>query len=160
MTDAAPDFMFVVVPREDVFSGDLGETLGVLRYLATATEALTTYRERVDIRFDGFDEDPRELWEIPEVRSFVERLDEQFPFWLYFMSRHGTGLIAILRCFLLPRLTPQADARVNNPKLADLLMRRWLPALNHMAARAGMTEAELLRLSDSAMDYLAKGPTR
>ncbi len=84
MNAAAPDFIFVVVSRKDVFSGDLGETLEVLRSLMTTSEALTTYRERVDIRFDGFNETRWELWEIPEVRSFVARLDEQFPFWLSF----------------------------------------------------------------------------
>src|SRR5688572_23993481 len=101
---SVPDFIFVVVSREDVFTGNLDETLKLLNYLATSPEALTTYRERVEIRFDGFNEDRRELWEIPEVRSFVDRLDEEFPFWLYFLTREGTGLLAVSRCFLLPYL--------------------------------------------------------
>jgi hypothetical protein len=109
MNAEAPDFIFVVVSRKEVYVEGVDEVLGVLHYLATSPEALTTHRERVDIRFDGFNDDPRELWEIPEVRSFVERLDQQFPYWLYFLSRHGTGLLAIVRCFLLPHLKPEAE---------------------------------------------------
>ena len=74
-----PDALFLVVSRRDVESGDLSEILGSLQHLVGSTEIATTYRERVDLTFEGYDNDTRELWEIPEFREFVSRLDEQFP---------------------------------------------------------------------------------
>ncbi len=49
---------------------------------------------------------------------------------------------------------------MNGPKLAALFERRWLPALNHLAAKAGLPEAQLRRMTDSAVEYCVGGQSR
>ena len=34
----------------------------------------------------GYDDDPRELYQIPEVVSFIKDLNSNLPFWLYFVN--------------------------------------------------------------------------
>ena len=34
----------------------------------------------------GYDDDPRELYQIPEVVSFIKDLNSKLPFWLYFVN--------------------------------------------------------------------------
>jgi hypothetical protein len=34
----------------------------------------------------GYDDDPRELYQIPEVVSFIKDLNSKLPFWLYFIN--------------------------------------------------------------------------
>jgi hypothetical protein len=116
------------------------------------------YQERVDIGFDGYNEDPRELGEISEVREYVNKLDEKFPFWLFFLSKHFLGLQCIIYCFLPPFLTDSGRAQIHPERLKDLMLRRWLPAMNHVAAYAGLGEVELRRLTDSAIQYARTGP--
>jgi hypothetical protein len=48
-------------------------------------ESAKEFFERVDIAFHGYDHDSRELFEIPDVRAHANQLDEQFPFWLFFL---------------------------------------------------------------------------
>ena len=34
----------------------------------------------------GYDDDPRELYQIPEVVSYIKDLNTKLPFWLYFVN--------------------------------------------------------------------------
>ena len=34
----------------------------------------------------GYDYDPRELYQIPDVVSFIKELNSKLPFWLYFVN--------------------------------------------------------------------------
>jgi len=36
---------------------------------------------------NGYDHDARELFEIPEVREYNALLDNEFPYWLFFLTR-------------------------------------------------------------------------
>ena len=38
------------------------------------------FRRQMILTIDGFDADPRELVDIPEVREFLQELDRQWPF--------------------------------------------------------------------------------
>jgi hypothetical protein len=70
------------------------------------------FAESVDIAFHGYDDIALELFEMPEVRSFVAKLDEKFPYWFFFLSKHNLGLQCVLLCFLPPSLTETARAEV------------------------------------------------
>ena len=54
-------------------------------------ETIERFRGRVDLAFHGYSNDPRELYEMPEVRRFCAKLDDAFPFWFYFLST-GRGI--------------------------------------------------------------------
>ena len=75
-------------------------------YIATPEQARANL-EGLDIAFDGYDHGSREIFEIPEVRDFVSRLDVEFPFWLFFMIKRLLLLQAITLCLMPPYLTPR-----------------------------------------------------
>ncbi len=77
------DFLYIVVSKEDVLSGNTKSTTQVLKSLTCSPENALKWRERVDIAFDGYNETQWELFEIQEVRQFVCKLDEDSPFWLF-----------------------------------------------------------------------------
>ena len=154
-----PDALFFVVSRQDVEAGDLTEILGSLNHLISTTEIARKYRERVDISFEGYDHDGRELWEIREIRDFVYRLDEQFPYWLFFLDKKLLGLHCLAWCFLPPDLTEEAQRTIYPQRLDELLERRWFPALNTLARATGISETELRAISDRSVEYLVNGPT-
>jgi hypothetical protein len=60
------ELMFVIGEKGDLTQNNaIQAALGVL----TACSAYT--KANVTISIDGYDDDPRELWEIPEVEQFV-----------------------------------------------------------------------------------------
>jgi hypothetical protein len=96
------DFISIVISRQDVRSQNIEPTLSILKKFTHTPQMARNFMERISISFEGYDEDTRELDEIPEVRDFVHKLDDEFPYWLFFLSKETSGLKCIMRCFLLP----------------------------------------------------------
>ncbi len=154
------DFLGVVVSRQEVQSGDTSVPLGTLKGLLSSAAQMRNFCTRVDIAFDGFNDTSHELFEIDEVREYVHALDAEFPYWLFFLSRHALGLQCLSLCFLPPFLTDEGRAEIHPQRLAALIDRRWGPALFHACSACGMDEAKADALLDSALGYFKDGPIR
>jgi hypothetical protein len=96
LKDCGVDSLSVVASRQDVEASDVNPTLEVLNRLLQDRETVVRFRGRLDLGFHGYDDDPRELYEIDEVRRFVAELDRKFPFWLYFLNLYNWTLTLIL----------------------------------------------------------------
>jgi hypothetical protein len=136
------DPLVVVISKAEVEAIDTSEALGVLKKLTVSPDTARKFVERVDISFHGYDHTPQELFEIPEVRNFVYQLDEQFPFWLFFLSKRHLGLQCLLLCFLPPFLTEDARSRIFPERIRQLLTNRWFPAMNQMCEYVGFSEMQ------------------
>ncbi len=151
------DPLVVVVSRSEVEAGDILPSLGVLRPLTGSPETAREFYEPVDIAFHGYDHVTLELFEIPEVREFVHKLDEEFPFWLFFLSKRYPGLQCLLLCFLPPFLTEEGRAETFPERIGQLLTKRWIPAMNHICEYVAFSEQQITQLTDRVMAYVTKG---
>jgi hypothetical protein len=155
------DLVHVVIERATVESGDVSEGVAALARLLVDAE---DHRERVDLSFAGWDDTPADLWEIDEVRTYVARLDEQFPFWLYFLSKETGALLAIAACLTRPAPTPRRrrtgapGVGLGDVEVITLLEERWFPGLNALAERTGLTRAEIALITDRTARYFKDGP--
>jgi hypothetical protein len=152
--------LVIVISRDEVERNDISSPLVPLKWLISNPGITRKFRTQVDISFDGYNQVREELFEIPEVRNYVYALDEQFPFWLYFLSRELLGLQCLAYFFLPPYLTEEARKKIHPERLADLVEKRWGPALLHVCSTAGNTEAEADELFRSALEYFTAGPTK
>lgn len=87
------------VSRQEVESGLYASVLGRLMVLTDTTENLALYRESMVFMVAGYDNDPRELAEIPEVRAFFRHLAREWPYFLWFLARR-MGAIALFASLL------------------------------------------------------------
>ncbi|MGO9950839.1 MAG: hypothetical protein ACLPN1_01355 [Dissulfurispiraceae bacterium] len=149
--------LIVVVSRVEVEAMDTSAALGVLRKLTDSPDTAREFLEGVDIAFHGYDHDQQELFEIGEVRNFVYKLDEEFPFWLFFLSKQYSGLQCLLRCFLPPFLTEEARSEVFPERINQLLTKRWFPAMNQMCSYVGFSDNQIEQLTERAMAYIETG---
>ncbi len=150
--------LHILVPRDEVESGNIQPTLEVLQRLLASPQTAAEFCERVDIAFHGHEDDRRELWEIEKVRAFAVALDEAFPYWLFFLSKQHGGLFCLMRCFVPPFLTPEGQAQVFPRIIGELLLRRWFPAMNHVCDFVGLEERKRRQLTDHAESYITRGP--
>lgn len=151
------DPLCVIVSRRDVEAQDISSTLTILKRLIESPEIARANMERVDIAFDGYNNTREELDEILEVRNYVYLLDEQFPYWLFLLSKHMLGLQCVMHCFLPPYLTEEAKASIHPEKLEKILVNRWGPAMEHIAKFAGLNDAEIENLAGRATRYIKDG---
>jgi hypothetical protein len=148
-----------MVSRRDVEAADTSSTLGVLRRLIESPATARQFFERVDIAFHGYDDASEELFEILEVRDFVYKLDEQFPFWLFFLSKHHLGLQCLLLCLLPPFLTETGRSEHFPQRIGELLERRWFPAMNDICKYVGFSQHQIEELTDRIEAYINQGKT-
>ena len=156
---AQPDFVTIVISRKDIEAGDVSGTLSALSKFLNP-EAALVYCEKLDIGVHGYDDDPRELNEVQDVRDFVYKLDAEFPYWCYFLSKRTSGLMFILSCFCAPFVVPEVRDRIWRDQIADYLTRRGFPAMNHLGETIGCSETEIERMTQRVMDYILTGIDR
>lgn len=133
----------LVISKSEVELMDTSVALGVLKRLIESPITAREFVERVDISFNGYDHTQQELFEIPEVRKFVYLLDEQFPFWLYFLSKRHFGLQCLLLCFIPPFLTDDVRPRIFREQINQLLINRWFPAMNYICEYVWFSEKQV-----------------
>jgi len=154
-----PDFLSIVISCEDIEAGDISSTVSVLAKLLNPDAALK-YCEKVDISVHGYDDYAGELNELPEIRNFVYKLDAEFPYWCYFLSKRALGLGFIFSCFCPPFLPPKVRERVWPERIGGYLTKRGFPAMSQLCTAAGCSEAEIERITNRVMKYITDGPDR
>lgn len=83
-------------------------------------ETARRWRDRIEIRISGYENDPRELFEIPEARAFMTYLAERWPYAFYFLNKeHGTFLRALF--YACCAKSAVRDARVPAGKLGLMI---------------------------------------
>ena len=154
LISAGIDFLSFTISKEEILKKDFTGSMNILEQLTSNISVTKYFRERVDIFFDGYNETSSELWEIPEVRDYVAELDAKFPYWLFFLSKNGHGLLVVLKCFLLPFLRPEMENEMNGKRLKSYLENRGLLAMNHLCKVVGVTEQENIEMTKRLINYL------
>jgi hypothetical protein len=137
------DPSIIVVSRNEVETRNLSGPLAVLKSCIASVDHIRSHFNRLDITFHGYDDDRRELWQIPTVREYVWSLDDKSPYWLYFLTKEGLGLQCLMYCLMPPYLSESGRRTVLPQRLHQLLTERWFPAMDQMCDAAGFSEDEI-----------------
>ena len=87
------DYLQIIISKEEILEMDLSPTLISLNKLIKSKETIEHFHQRIDIGISGYDTDERELFEIIEVRNYLQQLDSKFPYWFYFLNNiHSSSL--------------------------------------------------------------------
>lgn len=131
-TEIGADHFSVVVSREDVEKRETGRVLNVLSSLTVSARVMRQFCGRVDLFFGGYDDDPREVFEIPEVRAFVRDLDARFPELPYLLSRHTRIHRTFAFCLVPAEMSDDGRVRVDRSEY-HALVARWLGQTSRLA---------------------------
>jgi hypothetical protein len=56
------------------------------------------YKNNIVFQIDGYNDDPREIYEIPEIKAFYKKVFEKYPYMLYFLSNINSNDAWVLAC--------------------------------------------------------------
>ena len=90
--------VFLMFSRQQIETGDIGEPLEFLRAVTANPRAALDYCGRISLMVDGYNDDPREIFEISEVRAFLKDLDAQWPYWFFFLSQADDSIKLLESC--------------------------------------------------------------
>lgn len=98
LSPANQELLAIDFPREQVVTGNIAPMLEVLSPLAESRENAERFEGRVTFFFSGWDEDPRETAEIPEIRQWFADLTADFPYWLHLIEKEGAPSFTCSAC--------------------------------------------------------------
>jgi len=155
----AGDLIFYQFSRTKVERGDFSHFLSLY-----APDKLPTGRRLREMMnsivfcVDGYDDDPREIHSISEVRRFYAAFHEAWPYWLYFCNLDQDSLktmvAACLSTFTAIKVDGQPTVSVQCDPLELLhFMGRDFAPRNPICERAGMFEDRIYLRTQAVFEY-------
>ena len=92
--------VIVVCDSAAITAGDISAVLTALKSLSSDRSSAMSAEGVVTLVFHGYDDDPRELEAIPEVRGWFANLFEAWPYWSFFANRIDQTVPLILSLLL------------------------------------------------------------
>ena len=83
------DARLITIPKistDEQLYGSLGSVLRMLDEFAATSDSLVRHCGRVSLSFDGVDDDPREVWDIPMCAQLMKEINRHAPHWLWLAS--------------------------------------------------------------------------
>ena len=116
--------VIVVCYSVAITAGDISGVLTALKSLSSDRSSAMSAEGTVTLVFNGYDDDPRELEAIPEVRKWFARLFEAWPYWSFFASRIDQTVPLVLSLLLSGELG-MAGWSFDIDKLKPLLLKMF-----------------------------------
>lgn len=129
------DLVILKISRWEVDRGTVGDVVDRLLTLSDTRERTLAYAGKLVLEFEGYDHDPREVYEIPELRRFMRAVTSQWSSWLHFLrddpETHQFPLLYALLCDVkIHRL----DGRVGTEFISPPQLAATIDQLNRGAA--------------------------
>ena len=80
------DYTVLQIPQEAIQNCDTSEYVTLLHGATGSLQSFEAAFQKYVFLISGYDEDSRELYQAPEVVSFIKNLNSKLPFWLYFIN--------------------------------------------------------------------------
>ena len=133
--------------RREVEAGDALSAVDRLNALFCSREAIWRYRGQVSLVVDGYNDDTRELVDIPEVRAVLREFDARWPYWAFLFNQVDDSIKLLGSCLCAERYLGRGQVEVDPEKLRTFLLRGFA-AMNALFNDHGFPESELEVMSN------------
>jgi hypothetical protein len=103
------DALCLVFSRDETAPARVGRSVDDLMLLTDDDRLRRQLAHGVFFSFDGWDDDPREIFFIPECRSYLRELHAQWPYWLHFLAPVPELWSVLLLCLADPELAGEGE---------------------------------------------------
>lgn len=142
-----------VVDRSDVESRDVEPAVSFFSQLLRTRAAARRNVSRAEISVHGYDDDPRELFEIPEVRAWFSAIEPRLS-WFFLLKPGGPGSGLMLMFLCVSDVVRTGKNRVDFSGTAlGAFFERQFALLNELTAQLGFSEAENEEISRRVVAY-------
>lgn len=143
----------LMISRREVEAADLASVLSRLKVFLATREDAWLYRGQMTLVVDGYNNDPRELVDIPEVRALLRRLEAEWPYWAYFFNQVDDSIKLLLSCIAGCRFLGRGAVEMDADLVASALARGF-GGMNIVFDRFGFPEDELETMSNGLVEVL------
>jgi hypothetical protein len=156
------DFIHYAVDREDIKDGNTAPAENFFRRIEASDSLCRKFQGRVELSISGYDNDPRELWEIRDVCKWFKKAAPNINWFFFcFVLPPACGFKAYVACLSNAKRSPEQGTAtagilkvsISNAKRVKILEMNW-PKLNAMTDRLAMSTEENKRISFEVLDAM------
>jgi hypothetical protein len=148
------DPVVLMISKRQVEQQDMASVLDSLKVFTASREDAWLYRGQMSLVVDGYNNDPREIVDIPEVRHFLKRLASEWPYWGFFLNQVDDSIKILGSCFCGVEF-PGRGATVIDPALLPAFMNQAFAGMNALFDKHGFPEPELEAMSMGLVELIA-----
>lgn len=141
--------------REDIEALRIDHALAYLNALSDSMLAVHGYADRASLAISGYDDDQREIYEIPECKTFFRALVPKWGGWFHFLEKKGSSIPILIETLIdvevEHRRVDVTGASIINSEQLDEVIPELFRGLNDMYERHAMAESVLKTTSLDAM---------
>lgn len=143
----------LMISRRQVESADIASVLTKLKPFLAAREDAWRYRGQMTLVVDGYNEEQRELIDIPEVRAFLQLFNERWPYWAFFFNQVDDSIKLLSCCVCGANFPGGGVIEIDGTKLVEFL-RRGFGGMNLIFDKFGFPEDELKKIGDGLLEVI------
>jgi len=148
------DCIVILIPKSVIEQQDLDFTLSGLDKLLVDEETIRKSKNKLTVGFDGYDDDPREVYEVDEIRDYLQTLTKRFPYWYYFCSKSDHSLWVILLAHCRFRKFGPGAAKVDTEDFRQIMTSLFIN-LNEFFEKYNLGEDGLKSLTKEVGEYFS-----
>jgi hypothetical protein len=160
------EIIIFTVGKPEVDAKDVSRAKEFRARLCSTKELALHCQGKISVAFDGYNDDPRELFEIEEVRQYVALLDEAIPELFFFarIEEPATTLLLFLFCLAGigwegKRSTPGKPQKVVvDYDVLGPFFNRHFTYLNWISEWLGLSQEETKEIGDAAVKVMNCAP--
>ena len=103
------DYTVLQISQEAIQNCDTSEYVTLLHGITGSLQSFEVAFQRYVFLISGYDDDPRELYQISEVVSYIKDLNSKLPFWLYFVNTSDKKFFSWMIAFLCQAMSLNQD---------------------------------------------------
>lgn len=145
--------VIIMISRRQVESRDMASVVNELKILLASREDCWLYRGQVSLVVDGYEDDPRELVDIAEVRDFLRNFAVQWPYWGFFFNQIDDSIILLGSCVCGKAYPGGGAVEMDVEKIKQFLLDGF-EGMNALFDKHGFPESELESMSRGLIEVM------
>jgi len=85
------------VSKKEIINCDISKIIELINHMENVIGFVKS-NEKLNICFSGYDEDPREIYNIPEIRIYMNKLVNEKPYLPYFLTKDKNTRVLVMSC--------------------------------------------------------------
>lgn len=150
-----------LITKDEVMRGNVLRLQDFFRMFEAAPDVLPDIRHKLTLAVHGYDDDPREVFEIPEVRAWFEKAESAVLGWSYYLDLESSNstLLVFLTCTCKGELRGLSQDGMKKliwfpSEELEKFLERQFTSLNHFTKRHGISHTVNAEISHAISDFI------
>jgi hypothetical protein len=145
----------LAISRRQVQSHDMQSVVSKLKVLMAAREYCWRYRNQMTLIVEGYDSDPRELVDIPEVRAFLRDFAKAWPYWTFFFNLVDESITLLQACVCGTEFPGKGQVVFDVDLLGEFMMDGF-EGMNELFEKFGFPDKARMQMTDNLAEYIQR----